>query len=460
MSDDHVAFLQDTSVFECFSAPLCDAVLGRDDSAAVLTAMAQSSGFIIALDRRRQWYRFHHLFRQALQAELARHEPGRFRELHARAARWYAARGEYSTAIEHAVSARDERHVAELLSDHLQAAFDSVPQTTLCRWLQLVSDAVLTEYPRLAVATAWLTFQLGDLEKTRRCMRLLDGLVFDGECPLGEITDQSAVALLKAAFGWDGVSQIGKWAQVTRRLEPSVSRAYRIAGLCLGASLLLRDRHAEARDLLEDAAEITPSAVDVGAIATALLALLDLEERDADQAETRISQTLARLDSVGLNEGLASAALIAARAWLELLLNDRAASRVSLELASSRLQRTQVVPWLNIYLHVVLGRVALELDDCASAGFLLAAARRGLARHPAPGTLPHLLASAERAQEAAEGGGRQLLEPLTQAELRVLELAPTCLNIESIARNAVGVEEHGQDPLEGDLCETGRCLAQ
>jgi ATP/maltotriose-dependent transcriptional regulator MalT len=78
--------------------------------------------------------------------------------------------------------------------------------------------------------------------------------------------------------------------------------------------------------------------------------------------------------------------------------------------------------------------VALELDEVTSAGILLAAARRGLARHPDAGTLPHLLAAAERAHETAQGGGRRLLEPLTQAELRVLELAPTCLSIESIAR--------------------------
>jgi LuxR family maltose regulon positive regulatory protein len=65
---------------------------------------------------------------------------------------------------------------------------------------------------------------------------------------------------------------------------------------------------------------------------------------------------------------------------------------------------------------------------------MLGAARRGLARHPDAGILSHLLASAERAHEASQGGAKALLEPLTQAELRVLELAPTCLSIEDIGR--------------------------
>ena len=112
VADDRLAFLRATSALERISAPLCDAVLERDDSAVVLAAMERSHGFVIALDRRRQWYRYHHLFRQALQSELARLEPTRKREIHSRASRWYEAQMEYPQAIEHALSARDELRAA------------------------------------------------------------------------------------------------------------------------------------------------------------------------------------------------------------------------------------------------------------------------------------------------------------------------------------------------------------
>jgi LuxR family maltose regulon positive regulatory protein len=438
--DDRVAFLQATSVFERLSAPLCDAVLERDDSATVLGAMEQSHGFIIALDRRRQWYRYHHLFRLALQAELALHDPGRTREIHARASRWYASQGEYQQAIEHALSARDEHRVADLLAQHLQTLFDDTPQATLCRWLQSLPDADLVEHPPLAAAGAWLMLQLGDVEKTRRYMRVLAGgcglehAAHEGRWPLGETSGQSAVALLNAALGWNGVSHIVRSAQQVQKSEAPVSRTFRVASLFLGANLLLRERRAAARDLLEDAAEIGPAALDVGAIAQALLALIDLEERRYPEAEAWVSLAQARLDLAGLNASLASAPLLAARAWLDLVRNDRAAASASLEQAATLLARTQIVPWLAISVQIVLGRLALELDDPALATALLAAARRGLTRHPDAGFLPHLLASAERAQEASLGGSRALLEPLTQAELRVLELAPTCLSIEEIGR--------------------------
>jgi LuxR family maltose regulon positive regulatory protein len=398
--------------------------------------MEQSNGFVVALDRRRQWYRYHHLFGQALQAELARMAPGQSREIHQRASDWHAGQGNYAEAIEHAVRARNAHGVAELLSGHLQALFGDVHHTTLCRWLETLSDAELVERPPLLVAGAWLMFQLGDLERTGRYMRLLDGLsVFEGAGPLGEMSGQSAVALLKAVLGWEGVSRIGKHADAVRGLEPAVSRTYRIAGLCLGASLFLQERRASARDLLEDAAEVPRAAVDLAVIAQALLALLDLEDHRAADAEARITRGLARLEAEDLHACLARTPLLAARAWLDVVRNDWDSARAHLQQAAALLPHTLVTPWLTIYLQIVLSRVALELDDVELARALPAAARRGLMRHPDAGILPHMLASVERAYEAAQGGSRTLLEPLTQAELRVLELAPTCLSIEEIGRS-------------------------
>jgi DNA-binding CsgD family transcriptional regulator len=141
---------------------------------------------------------------------------------------------------------------------------------------------------------------------------------------------------------------------------------------------------------------------------------------------------LAQLDEGSPNEVLAHAPLLAARAWLELVHNNRVEAERSVELAASLLRRKQVVPWLTIYVQIVLSRVALELDEEAFAASLLSAARRGLTRHPDAGILPHLLAGTERMQAASRAGA--LLEPLTQAEMRVLELAPTCLSIQEIGR--------------------------
>ena len=78
---------------------------------------------------------------------------------------------------------------------------------------------------------------------------------------------------------------------------------------------------------------------------------------------------------------------------------------------------------------------ALALGDLETTEALLVQARRELAHYPDAGMLPHQLAREERALEAARGGAGVLTEPLTEAEMRVLELAPTHLTLEEIGGN-------------------------
>ena len=85
-------------------------------------------------------------------------------------------------------------------------------------------------------------------------------------------------------------------------------------------------------------------------------------------------------------------------------------------------------PWRSIQTRALLGRVALAIGDLPLAGSLLEEARRELAGYPDAGVLPRLLAREERALEEARGGAGVLGEPLTAAELRVLELLPTHLS--------------------------------
>ena len=90
LAPDARDFLQRTSVLGRFTPELCDAVLGRDDSAAVLAELARSNMFLVALDAREQWYRYHHLFGELLQLELGREDAAALRR---RAAAWCRAQG-------------------------------------------------------------------------------------------------------------------------------------------------------------------------------------------------------------------------------------------------------------------------------------------------------------------------------------------------------------------------------
>src|SRR4051794_27879252 len=102
--DDVRTFLLQTSVLSRLTGALCEAVVGRDGGRAMLESLDRANLFLVPLDDRRHWYRYHHLFADVLQARLLDEQPDRVRELHRRASRWYEQNGEPAEAIRHALA--------------------------------------------------------------------------------------------------------------------------------------------------------------------------------------------------------------------------------------------------------------------------------------------------------------------------------------------------------------------
>ena len=119
-----LAFLTRTSVLTRLTASLCDAVMATTGSQQVLESLEQSNLLLVPLDRRREWYRCHHLFRDLLSAQLARSEPDLIPRLHDRAAAWFEANGHFDLALEHAQAAGDADQRGPALradrADHLR----------------------------------------------------------------------------------------------------------------------------------------------------------------------------------------------------------------------------------------------------------------------------------------------------------------------------------------------------
>ena len=87
---EHVrSFLLQTSILDRLSGPLCDAVTGQDGGKAMLEALERGNLFVVPLDDRRRWYRYHHLFADVLQARLLDEQPDQVPDLHRRASAWY-----------------------------------------------------------------------------------------------------------------------------------------------------------------------------------------------------------------------------------------------------------------------------------------------------------------------------------------------------------------------------------
>ena len=150
-------FLLQTAVLEPMCASLCDTVLERDDSAQMLEQLERQNLFVVALDHQRRWFRYHHLFREMLQAELERREPELPSTLNRRAAAWCNANGQPEVAIEYSVAAGDTDEVAKLVGAIAGTYYRSGRVNTVERWLAHFDDSeLLKRYPVIAVMGVWV----------------------------------------------------------------------------------------------------------------------------------------------------------------------------------------------------------------------------------------------------------------------------------------------------------------
>ena len=155
-------FLARTSILERFCAPLCDAVAGSDNSAAIIDILERENLFVIPLDETREWYRYHHLFAQVLRSQLARAESGTVPVLHQRASSWYLASGWVEEAIGHALAAGDIARSVELIARHWYAYVSVGRAGTVRAWMRMFSDQEIAAYPLAAHCAAWAAALSGE----------------------------------------------------------------------------------------------------------------------------------------------------------------------------------------------------------------------------------------------------------------------------------------------------------
>jgi LuxR family maltose regulon positive regulatory protein len=143
---------------------LCAAVTGRADSAAVLTHLERTNGFLVALDDRQEWFRYHRLFGDLLRHELSLAAPERIQELHQRAARWLRESGDVPEAIEHFLAGGDGESAAELVLAHWTSYFNAGHLRTVERWLEMLPPGRVERDAGLCLARTWVLLDQGRLD--------------------------------------------------------------------------------------------------------------------------------------------------------------------------------------------------------------------------------------------------------------------------------------------------------
>jgi LuxR family maltose regulon positive regulatory protein len=163
-SDRVQAFLLQTCILGRLSGPLCDAVTGQGGGKAMLEALDRGNLFLVPLDDRRRWYRYHHLFADVLRARLRDEQPGQVPGLHRRASEWHGQNGELSEAVGHALAAGDFERAAGLVELASPAMRRTRQEAKLRGWLEVLPSEVVRARPVLSVDFAGVLLMGGELE--------------------------------------------------------------------------------------------------------------------------------------------------------------------------------------------------------------------------------------------------------------------------------------------------------
>ncbi|GAP96616.1 transcriptional activator of maltose regulon, MalT [Leptolyngbya sp. NIES-2104] len=154
-------FLLRTSILDQMSHSLCAAVIGDAvaDKGEPLEQLERQNLFVVPLDPNRTWYRYHHLFAEALRHILQRTEPDRIWLYHDRAAQWYQQQGYIAEAIQHAIAARSFEYAARLIEQEIQTRENPRLDAVVVRQaLAALPTALISAHPWLLVAKAWVGF--------------------------------------------------------------------------------------------------------------------------------------------------------------------------------------------------------------------------------------------------------------------------------------------------------------
>ena len=411
-----LSFLTRCSVLERLSGPLCDAVLATTGSADLLESLARSNLLVAPLDRRRQWYRLHRLFRELLGSRLERREPALAVELNRRAAEWCEGNGLPESAVEYAIAAGDADRAARVVVDLAPPAFAAGRLGQLKRWFDWFEANRLAErYAGVAALGAWINAVAGRPAAAERWADSAE------RAPEGDPSTAGPLALLRAALCRAGGPQMASDAELALALAPAGGAWQASAQLLLGISHLLAGDLDLADNCLADAVEVGEDAGAGSAmVALAERSILAMGRGGWRQAEALAEQAGAGARGASLERHPGGALLLAVTARLAIHRGDVPRARDDLARAERlRPQLTWALPHLAVQVCLELARDYLALTNAGAARRLLVEVDDLLSRRPRLGLLldqaAELHAQLDTLRMDAAGASA-----LTPAEVRLL----------------------------------------
>lgn len=433
-SDDVRTFIRTVSILDRFSAPLCDAMTGTTGSAAILHELERTNLFLVPLDEKRTWFRFHHLFASVARSELEFEHPDAVPALHSAAARWFRDHGHVDEAVKHSLASGITTEAALLVQANWLRYVTAGRTMTVLGWLTALGPASIAKDPAARVTAAWLAAMSGDAAALAEHLAALEEFKEVGPLPDGTRSVSSAIAMIQGVFGYDGPVEMMAGAQRALEIEtdgrsPYYSIAHMARGhaayvdgdLELATNLLAKSAHNEAAPAL-----IRVLALAARSLATGELGHMELSRQLAEDA-------VAAADPTGLrNMPQASLALTAlGQAQLAGGEVTEAADTIERGLELRRKNPAQG-PWGALHHLLAAVHVAIRTGDTARARHLADEAAGRMDRYPAG--MERMRERLDRILEHVPTQQEQVgNEVLTDRELDVLRLLQGSLSLNEIA---------------------------
>ena len=430
-------FLTRTSVLERMSGPLCEAVLEQSGSALTLADLARSNLLLVPLDRRGDWYRYHHLFREMLLAEVNRQAPALIPVLQRRAASWCSRNGVPEEALEYSMAAGDVDAAAGLIEKLVVPTHRQGRVTTIQRWFRWLEDRDGFEgHPMAAVLASLFCALTGRPVEAERWADAVDRWQYRDPVRPDDHSTAAWAAVLRTFLCRHGAEQMRADADEAVRRFAAQSFVTPAPAFLQGIARVLCGDLDGGDESLEDGVSV---GAEVGAHEDVALALCErslvaMARSEWDRAEVFADQARAFLRRAGIAGSYATPLVSAVQARAAMHRGDVPAARQQLVIAQrQRPLLTYALPYFAVQARIELIRVHLALADLAAARTLMREVDELLGRRPDLGNLAGE-AAALRARLLRERGSSVLgASALTGAELRLLPLLATHLSFPEIA---------------------------
>jgi LuxR family maltose regulon positive regulatory protein len=232
-TEDLRDFLCKTSILDRMNGSLCDSLTGRSDSKQLLRELEKANLFLIPLDSKREWYRYHHLFADSLRAELAKKEE---QELQKKAALWFANNSFNQEAINYALKSGDKLLSLRMIEDNSELAFKNAQLSSLLKWMSSIPEDMIKNSEILSVRKAWALYITGRTSEAIEYMNSLGEDFYKKTTPhnkglmlslkalrareLGQNdSERLAEEALKFLESWDPISKISTMNTLGRSQE-------------------------------------------------------------------------------------------------------------------------------------------------------------------------------------------------------------------------------------------------